>query len=159
MPPETPENPITPKPSGGESAGSDQPTGRVLRAQVSSAFVGPLPPPQILSQYEQLCPGSAQRLIELVHIEGKHRREMDSRTLDAQIEEMRKQFWEARIGQICALTTTLVFVFVGAYVITRGYAWSGTILGGLGLGGVVSAFIMGRNRANSTQQNQGTPQS
>src|ERR1700678_2045771 len=101
MPPEPPENPITPSsPAGG--SGPDTPMGRVMRAQIGAAFSGPLPPPQILAQYEQICPGSAQQLFDLVHKEGEHRRKQEVKLLDANIMAVNRQFDEARLGQILA---------------------------------------------------------
>jgi hypothetical protein len=55
---------------------------------------------------------------------------------------MRRQFAEARLGQVFALVIALAFVIVGAYVSVHGQPWSGTILAGVGLGGIVTAFIV-----------------
>ena len=111
-------------------------------------FVGPLPPPGILEQYDKLCPGSAQRIIDAAHEEGVHRHELETKALDANVEAMRRQFAEARLGQVFALIIALTFVGVGAYVSIHGQPWSGTILGGIGLGGIVTAFIVGREKPN-----------
>lgn len=46
----------------------------------------------------------------------------------------------------------LAFVIVDAYVSAHGQPWSGTILGGVGLGGIVTAFIVGRNKQNSHKE-------
>lgn len=109
-------------------------------------FVGPLPPPGILEEYEKICPGTAAKVIDAAHAEGLHRQNLESRALDANIEAMRRQYAEARLGQVFALIIALAFVLVGAYVAVHGQPWSGTILGGVGLGGIVTAFIVGRNR-------------
>ena len=109
-------------------------------------FVGPLPPPGILEQYEKICPGTAQRIIDAAHAEGLHRQKLESQSLDANIEAMRRQFAEARLGQVFALIIAITFVVVGGYVAIKGQPWSGTILGGVGLGGIVTAFIVGRHR-------------
>lgn len=77
----------------------------------------------------------------MARTEGEHRRIMESKVLDANIEAMRRQFAEARWGQVFAFIIALAFVFVGAYVIVRGHPWPGTILGGVGLGGIVTTFI------------------
>jgi uncharacterized membrane protein len=115
-------------------------------------FTGPLPPPGILEQYEKICPGTAARIIDAAGTEGLHRHNCESNALDANIEAMRRQFAEARLGQVFALIIALAFVIVGAYVSVHGQPWSGTILGGVGLGGVVTAFIVGRNKQDSHKE-------
>ena len=115
-------------------------------------FVGPLPPPGILEQYDKICPGAATRIIDAAYAEGLHRQALESRTLDANIEAMRRQYDEARLGQVFALIIALAFVIVGAYVSVHGQPWSGTILGGVGLGGIVTAFIVGRNKQTSPKE-------
>jgi uncharacterized membrane protein len=92
-------------------------------------------------------------MVEMARIEGEHRRTMESKTLDANVEAMRKQFSEARVGQVFALIIALTFVLVGAFVIVRGYSWPGTTLGSVGLGGIVTSFIVGRGKGNNTTQN------
>ena len=115
-------------------------------------FAGPLPPPGVLEQYDKVCPGAATKIIDAAYAEGLHRQTLESKTLDANIEAMRRQYREARLGQIFALIIALVFVIVGAYVILHGQPWQGTILGGAGLGGIVTAFIVGRNKQTSPKE-------
>jgi uncharacterized membrane protein len=118
-------------------------------------FVGPLPPPGLLEHYEKICPGSAQKIIDAAHDEGLHRQKLESKALDANIEAMRRQYAEARLGQIFALVIAIAFVAVGGFIAIKGQPWSGTILGGVGLGGIVTAFIVGRNKP---EQSQPTPE-
>ena len=109
-------------------------------------FVGPLPPPGMLEQYDKICPGAATRIIDAAYEEGVHRHAVENKALDANIEAMRRQFAEARVGQVFALIIAIAFVIVGGYVSIRGQPVSGTILGGVGLGGIVTAFIVGRSK-------------
>jgi uncharacterized membrane protein len=111
-------------------------------------FVGPLPPPGILEQYEKISPGAAARIMDAAHAESVHRQTLESTALNANIEAMRRQYAEARVGQAFALIIALAFVMVGGYVSTHGQPWSGTILGSIGLGGIVTAFIVGRGKNN-----------
>jgi len=110
---------------------------------------GPLPPPQILEGYEQACPGSAKRIIELTEIQSAHRRLMEERALEAQVEGMRRQFQEARLGQILAVAVTLLALGSGTFIVLHGQPWPGALLGIVGLGGIFSAFLGGRDRDES----------
>ncbi len=110
---------------------------------------GPLPPPQILEGYEQACPGSAKRIIELTEIQGAHRRLMEERALEAQLEGMRRQFQEARLGQVLAVVVAVLFLGAGTYIAVHGQPWPGALLGILGLGGVFTSFLKGPDRDES----------
>jgi len=59
------------------------------------------------------------------------------------VEEMRRNFMQARIGQICAFVVSLGFLSTGAYVSVSGQPWVGALLGAMGIGGIVASFIDG----------------
>jgi uncharacterized membrane protein len=86
--------------------------------------------------------------MDAAHAESVHRQTLESTALGAQVEAMRRQYAEARVGQVFALIIALAFVLVGGYVSIHGQPWSGTILGSIGLGGIVTAFIVGRGKIN-----------
>lgn len=109
-------------------------------------FVGPLPPPQVLQGYEQACPGAASRVIEMAEKEGLHRRAQEDKIVDAQVESMRRQFMEARIGQILAFAVAVFFLGCGTYTVVSGYPIAGSFFSAIGLGGIVTTFIIGRDR-------------
>ncbi len=43
----------------------------------SLSYSGPLPPPQILRQFEEIVPGSAERILSAFEKESEHRREIE----------------------------------------------------------------------------------
>ena len=53
-------------------------------------------------------------------------------------EEMRSQFREARVGQVCALTVALDLIGAGTYVAIHGSPWPGVVLGS---GGVLQGVV------------------
>jgi len=110
-----------------------------------SEFTGPLPPPQILLGYEQALPGAAHCIIEMAQAQGAHRRALESRELEAQVEGMRSQFSEARLGQVFAFCVSALFLLCGTYTINQGHPWPGSFLGTLGVSGIVTTFIRGRS--------------
>jgi uncharacterized membrane protein len=116
---------------------------------MDSTSEGPLPPPQILEGYEQVSPGSAKRIIELTEIQGAHRRLMEERALEAQLEGMRRQFQEARLGQVLAVVVAILFLGAGTYIAIQGHPWPGTLLGIVGLCGAFTAFLGGSDRDES----------
>ena len=116
---------------------------------MESGLAGPLPPPQILEGYERACPGSAKRIIELTEIQGAHRRLLEERALEAQLEGMRRQFQEARLGQVLAVVVAVLFLGSGTYIAVQGHPWPGALLGIVGLSGIFTAFLKGPDRDES----------
>jgi uncharacterized membrane protein len=112
----------------------------------ASGFAGPLPHPEILAGYEEACPGAALRIIQMAEEEGRSRRALEAKVVDAQVEGLRRQFAEARLGQIFAFSIAALFLGCGTYIATLGQPWAGALFGGIGLGGIVTTFIAGRTR-------------
>ena len=44
-------------------------------------FSGPLPPPQILQEYNRVVPGAAERLLVMAEEQARHRRELERRVV------------------------------------------------------------------------------
>ncbi len=61
----------------GEPTTVDATTRRVTVSSV--AYSGPIPPPSMLREYEDVCPGSAKLLIENFDRQSKHRQSLESR--------------------------------------------------------------------------------
>ncbi len=112
----------------------------------ASRFAGPLPPPEALAGYEEVCPGAALRIIQMAEEEGRSRRALEAKAVDAQVEGMRRQFFEARLGQVFAFLIATLFLGCGTYVATLGQPWAGALFGGIGLGSIVTTFVVGRAR-------------
>jgi len=127
------------------------PYGKVSHSRVEVEFSGPLPPPNILEGYERSCPGAASSIVQMFEAQSAHRRLMEQRALEGQIEAMRLQFAENRRGQICALLLCLVFVGCGAFCIARGHEWSGSGIAAMGLSGIVATFIRGKDATHSAK--------
>lgn len=114
---------------------------------VSQSWEGPLPPPGILRGYEDICPGAADRLIKMVEDQGEHRRSLENLAFDTQREGMCREFAEARLGQTYAFVISALFLGCGTFAALHGQPWVGTIFGAFGIGGIVTTFIQGRNKA------------
>lgn len=105
---------------------------------VHASFSGPLPPPSLLQQYDKIQPGFAERIMALTETEAAHVRDMDRKGLWAAI-------WEARLGQVFGLTIGLAAIFAGTYAAVEGQPLAGGFIGGAGVIGLVTAFIIGRS--------------
>lgn len=113
-------------------------------------FSGPIPPPRLLAEYEEICPGLADRIVSMAEKESAHRHTMDGQSLSADIDIQRKMFQEARVGQICALSIGITAIIAGTYAATHGAQLTGGLIGGGGVVGLVTVFVLGRRSHNSS---------
>lgn len=117
--------------------------GQLIAASKTVHFSGPMPHPELLGQYEQLCPGSANRIIKMAEQEAEHRRAAENTIIAAQIKDRNKQYSESRCGQLCALAITLAALAAGAYTAVMGHEIAGSVIGVGGIGGIVTTFLLG----------------
>lgn len=116
---------------------------------VKASFAGPLPPPSILSGYDDIVPGAAERIIKSYENEVAHRNEMERSLVAAEIDIQKAIPREIRRGQYFAFTVCVGFLASGTFLIYTGHEWPGTIFGGSGLVGIVSAFLAARKNQNN----------
>lgn len=109
---------------------------RQIARRETSAFSGPLPPPEILIQYNEAVPDGAERIIALAEKQADHRMALESRVVDSDI---KRANWGLAAGFIVALAGLLVSYLI----IDGGNTTAGLILGGIDLVGLVGAFIYG----------------
>lgn len=110
---------------------------------------GPLPHPDVLAGYEKLVPGLADRIVRMAESESAHRRDLESRFLNAQIEDNKTDRLIEGRGQVCALIVALVTIIGGFVIIGTGHAMAGSLLSGGTLLTLVGIFIYGRERART----------
>lgn len=110
----------------------------IQKSSISPTFFsGPLPPPEILTQYDQILPGIANRFLQEPHIEAEHRRALLKYSVEQQVSIKKR-------GQNLAFSLA-VFCLLGAFTcIIFGYniAAFTTLL--LPLGTFVSMFIQSK---------------
>ena len=112
--------------------------------QSQSVFVGPLPHPDMLRQYDDIVPGAGERILAMTENEGEHRRSLEAKLLAA---ESRLSL----LGVVSAFVLGLCTIVGGIVCILKGQPFGGTFLGSAGLAGLVWAFISG-TRQRATQR-------
>ena len=115
------------------------------RVSLEASFESPLPPPELVRQYEELIPGCAARMFEMAQAEAAHRRSQEELILKAEIREI-------RLGQCFAFLITVAFLLAGVLLAHWNQPWPGTVFGSVGVGSIVTMFILGRNRDGSGGQ-------
>jgi len=109
---------------------------QVLRIVRSEFFAGPLPKPEDLQKYETICPGTAERIIQMAEVQGSHRRSLEQKVIDSDVSNSRRGAW---FGFIIGMTAILG----GGFLVFFDKSITGSILGGAGIIGLVSVFVYG----------------
>ena len=112
--------------------------------------VSGFPDAAIIASYEKLEPGASKRLLHLFESEVKHRREIEHLTVVAEIEDLKAARLEARLGQIFAFSIGTIAIIGGCYSAVHGSQIAGAFIGGGGVVGLVTVFILGRRVQQET---------
>ncbi len=111
-------------------------------------YSGPLPPATELNAYNQICPGSADRLITMAEQQSKHRQDLETNVIK---NDIRKSY----LGMILGFIIAIIGLCISGYVIIQGQPIAGGILGSTTLLGMVTVFVMGhKSRQNDIKNKQ-----
>lgn len=91
------------------------------------------PTPAEARQWEEVCPGTFDRIMTEIQQEEKHRRRMEWAYL-----------CQRTFGQVCALGTVIALAFLASYFVDHGAATQGAALIVTGAVSIVTVFVTGR---------------
>ena len=101
-----------------------------------SEYRGPIPKPEDLAQYDAILPGSAERILAMAEDQASHRRDLESRALDAKMRQTDR-------GQHYGLTIGLVGLVASAFMASIGAVVPAGIVGGTTIVSLVAVFVVG----------------
>lgn len=117
---------------------------------------GPLPQPDVLSRYNEIVPGAAERIIAMAENQSRHRQELEAKAVSAQVEDDRAQRTETFRGQVFGFLIAIVAIAGGvlSVCLVPGVAGgvTGSIIGGGGVASLVYAFRYGRKQESGKQE-------
>lgn len=117
-----------------------------VATSVQTIHRGPLPSPKILKEYNDVCPGAAERIISMVEEQATHRQKLESQVVSSQVRN-------SRLGVIFAFLIAVITIIAGAVTAILGSSpWAGALLGSTGLAGLVGTFIYGTNSNKKERQ-------
>jgi uncharacterized membrane protein len=105
---------------------------------------GPIPDADELVRYGEAHPDAPGVILAEFQAQAAHRRRMEQRGQDMDRSELEAAIASERFGLACALLIALVGFGCGTYLIATGHGVEGTIIFGLDVVALVSAFILGR---------------
>lgn len=105
---------------------------------IQASMSGPFPPPAMLAQYEDILPGSAERIFQLTEKEQAHRHDLESTGL-------RDEIFYRRLGMILGAASLVLILAVVALAAFLDQTAIALAVVGVGLVGIITAFIKGRS--------------
>lgn len=98
-----------------------------------SAYSGPIPPPQALREFEEVCPGLADRIVR-----------MAEKTQDANIRDIDNRHKETTIGQISGLVASLSMAVVAIVALLKNFPSVAGIVCSTTIVALATVFLVGK---------------
>lgn len=121
---------------------SDSPNHKPLASITTSVsaqfYTGLIPHPEFLKQYNDILPGSANRLLTMAENQENHRIEMETI-------QLKKSHRNSLLGLIGGFIILLIVVLLGGYLIINNKPIEGFTSLILGIGSLVSSYFKGIN--------------
>lgn len=121
-----------------ENANDTEERREIIAQEVSLTKSGPLPDPEDFKKYEEVLPGSANRIMEMAEKNQTHRIELEK------IEQEKYYKSNNMITSKGIHSSTIISVcgIIGAVILgVFGKEWSSVIIGSLSLGNIVVSMI------------------
>lgn len=77
------------------------------------SFAGPIPPPQVLKGYEDILPGSADRILKMAENQQQHRIDIEKKAISSQADNSKRGQVFAFIVFILCTIIGIVFAYLG----------------------------------------------
>lgn len=103
-----------------------------------SEFRGPIPHPQLLKQYDEALPGSAERILRMAEQEQEHRFKIVSQCIDSDTKESKLGLHYSFILGLAPMVLGIVIVIVGR---NESSVWVGGLFGVSGLATVIATML------------------
>lgn len=110
---------------------------KIIKQEVSMAFSGPLPHPEILKKYDEILPGAADRIIKMAEQQAEHRRSIEQQAIKSDIKNSKLGIWFGFIIGISGIIGGVMVAILGRQPLFGG------ILSFASLASLVGVFIYG----------------
>ncbi len=108
-------------------------------------FQGPLPHPDHLKKYDEVCPGAAEKIVSAFISQSKHRMELETKVVDSNIKNEKR-------GQVFAFIIALIGIGAGILLLVIGKEISGFAAFFGTLASLTAVFIVGKKKTQKELQ-------
>jgi uncharacterized membrane protein len=113
--------------------------------QTMQAFSGPLPPPAILAEYNDVVENGAERILVMAEKQQEHRHGIESRVV-------RSNTSDQRLGLVLGFVVMMSVAASGVWCVSVGKDITGLSALIAAVGGPVVAFIYGRKKQSDERK-------
>jgi uncharacterized membrane protein len=108
----------------------------MVQVTEATSFSGPIPPPELLKQYDEIIPNGANRILTMAESQSAHRIELEKIVIEG---DDRRANW----GLVCGFTFGLIVFALSFILILYGHDWAGVALATTDLVVLVGTFVYG----------------
>lgn len=112
---------------------------------IQTSYSGPLPPASEYAKYEQVHPGSADRILIMAEDQSHHRQAIETYAL-------RHRAWSSFLGTICAFILALAGILGGVFLIFMNKPIFGFVSLLTPLGAIIGAFLYREHQRNKSEE-------
>ena len=127
----------------------------IASTQTVTHYEGAIPHPEILKGFNDLVPGTAEKLIRLAEEESAHRRSLEiasmnsninvqQHQMDMDIQQNKAVFKSDMIGQISGLIVCLASIGTAAYLGINGHDWLAGGISAIPTATLIKAFFLNK---------------
>jgi uncharacterized membrane protein len=102
----------------------------------STTYSGPIPPPELLKEYDIIEPGSAAKILDLYENQANHRMWLEKKVITSDT-------WRSWIGLGAGFFCQLFTTSVGGFLVYSGHDTAGGTIATVGLASIVATFVYG----------------
>ena len=115
------------------------------QTQISTAWQGPLPPPEAVQKFDTIVEGGAERIFRMAEKEQQHRIESETAALQVNVEATRAEIQATQRGSWMGFLVSVLAIGGAIYTVSASAHWSVSVA-------LVSVPVMGAVRALITRR-------
>ena len=127
---------------------------------IRASWRAPLPPPNALARYNDVLPGSAERILQMAEKQQEQDHNIQMEAISIERTVVVSDARRAYLGLLAGFIISVLGIGGGIYLIATGHDWAGLSLAGINLTSLVGVFVYGakarrdehnRNAENTTE--------
>ena len=112
---------------------------------IAQQFSGPIPPPNVLAQYDDIVPGAAERILKMAENQAAARIRVEEKVVDNEIRATKNIVRSSYLGIFFAFASIIILAALAYFAMINDYpaVATGIIVA---MASVAGVFILFRNR-------------
>ena len=110
---------------------------QLVKVAATLSYSGPLPPPEALQRYDQILPGSANRIIKMAESQHEHRQKPEKTVVESNA-------FSQKVGLILGFVVAMTAIVGGIWLAGEGKSGSGVTAIIAALAALVGVFVYGK---------------